>query len=218
MKKIKIIIVDDHKIFRNGLKLLLNGIDNVEVIAEASNGKEFLIIVEKNKPDIVFMDISMPVMDGIQATQKALEKNPELKIIALTTFGDENYLQKMIEVGVVGFLIKNAEKEEFEKALKMVIEGNNYFSSELLIRLTKKILDYKRIDKPKEENSDKFNNREIEITKLISKGYSNQEIADTIYLSRRTIEGYRSKLLEKTETKNSVELVIYAIKNKIIEI
>lgn len=215
MKKIEIIIVDDHKIFRNGLKLLLSEIDNVKVIAEASNGEEFLKIVEKNKPDIVFMDISMPVMDGIQATKKALEKNPELKIIALTTFGDENYLKKMIEVGAEGFLLKNADKEEFEKALKMVNEGSNYLSSELLISLTQKILDYKRIAKPKEE---KFNKREMDILKLISKGYSNREIADTIYLSRRTIEGYRSKLLRKTETKNSIELVIYAIKNKIIEI
>jgi len=140
MKKHKIIIVDDHEIFRTGLKLLLNKIDDVIVVAEASNGQEFLDLARKHHTDLVFMDINMPVLNGIDTTEIAIETNPNLKIIALTTFGDNEYLNKMIYAGVEGFMLKNSTLDDFKKAINKVINGGNYFSAEILFNYSKNII------------------------------------------------------------------------------
>ena len=216
MKKINVIIVDDHKIFRTGFKLLLSEIEDIGTVSEASNGKEFLEMISKNKPNIVFMDISMPVMGGIEASSKALELYPDLKIIVLSTFGDENYFNKMTDIGVKGFLLKNSDVEEFKKAVYLVNNDCNYFSNELMINLSKKLAHYQKTEKIKERLN--LNENEIQIIKLLSHGLSSYEIADEMCLSRRTIEGYRTKMLQKTNTNNTTTLVIYAIKNNIIEV
>ena len=127
MKKITITIVDDHALFRNGLKILLDTNPEFKVIGEAINGKEFLDNLDNNMPDIVLMDINMPVMDGIEATQLANEKYPDIKIVALSMFGEEEYYYKMINAGVKGFLLKNSEINEVIEAIKQVNIGNSYF-------------------------------------------------------------------------------------------
>jgi len=216
MKKIKIIIVDDHEIFRTGLKTQLNEIDNYLVIGEASNGVEFLELLETKKPDIVFMDIKMPEMDGIKATEAAVIKYPEIKIIALSMFGDAEYLQTILNVGAKGFLLKNVSGDEICKAVETLMKGFNYFSKEMLSLLTDKFL-----NKPSEtktlQDAD-LSKREIEVLKLICQGYTNVEIGKKLFLSQRTIDGHRAKIISKTGTKNTVNLVIYAIKNKLIEL
>ncbi len=212
--KVRLIIVDDHEIFRKGLIMVVNKFKDVEVVAEASNGKEFLSILEKQEIDMVFMDIEMPLMNGIEATKVALEKYPELKIVALSMFGEEEYLKHMLDAGVKGFLLKNVSKETLERAILAVASGNNYFSEELLHFFTKK---YISSDKP-ENDEIKLTKRELEVLQLIAKGLTDQEIADTLFISQRTVNGHRANLISKTGSKNTVNLLIYAIKNKLIEI
>lgn len=217
MKKHKVFIVDDHEIFRNGLKLLLNKIDGVEVVAEASNGKEFLELIEKIKPDIVFLDIRMPVMDGIEATEQVLKKHPDLKIIALTTFGEIEYFDKMIYAGVEGFMLKNSETEDFNKAIKKVADGGNFFSEEMLAKLTKRVVNGK-IRETEKENLPELSKREYEVLELICRGFSNKKIGESLYISSRTVERHKTNLIIKTGTQNTLNLVIYAFKNKFVEL
>lgn len=217
MEKYKVFIVDDHEIFRNGLKLLLSKIDGVEVVAEASNGKEFLELIEKIKPDIVFMDIRMQVMDGIKATEQVLKKHPDLKIIALTTFGETEYFDKMIYAGVEGFMLKNSEPEDFNKAIKKVADGGNFFSEEMLAKLTKRVVNGK-IRETEKENLPELSKREYEVLELICRGFSNKKIGESLYISSRTVERHKTNLIIKTGTRNTLNLVIYAFKNKFVEL
>ena len=215
-EQIKVLIVDDHEIFRNGLKMIINRFKNTKVIAEASNGKEFLEILDKNLPDIVLMDIEMPEMNGIEATTKALEKYPDLKILALSMFNDDNYVESMIDSGVRGFLLKNVNKEKLEKALNTVYKGGNYYSEELWEFFTRRISTHEEKTKPEEEY--KLTKREQEILEMLSQGMSNKEIADKLFVSERTVIGHKSNLLSKTQCRNTLCLITYAIKNKMVDI
>lgn len=216
MDKIKVILVDDHKIFRDGFRMLLQSFSFVEVIAEASNGNEFLSLIEDHQADIIFMDINMPQLDGVEASQKALEKYPDLKIIALTTFLDDDYLEQMLMAGVEGYMLKSAEIEEFEKAIVKVYEGGNYFSDEIVSLLSDK-LNMLRKKRKKKDDLPEFTDREKEILELICKGYGNKQIAEATFLSIKTIEKHKSSLFQKTGTYNTVNLVIYAFKHQIIK-
>ena len=213
MDKLSIFLVDDHKLFREGLKLLLHGLDCVKEIHEASNGPEFLKSLRTEAPDIVFMDIEMPEMDGVETTQKALSLLPDLKIIALSMYGEEAYYSKMIEAGVQGFLLKDSDIQEVESAILLIAAGKSYFSQDILFKILQKGNDKKSVSK-----SSELTEREKEVLYLICKGLSNQEIANTLLLSKRTIDKHRENLLLKTESNNTASLVIYAIKHGIIEI
>lgn len=213
MEQYSIILVDDHKLFREGLKLLLENLDYIDNVYEAANGEEFLKLVEKQQPDIVFMDIEMPVMDGITATRQVLKLHPGLNIIALSMYGDENYYTPMINAGAKGFILKNSGIQDVETAIHNVVSGNNYFSQEILNRLLNGIR-----KKSKTKKSDELTEREEEVLFHICKGLSNQEIADTLYLSKRTVDKHRENLLSKTNVRNTAGLVMYAVKNGIAEV
>lgn len=185
-----------------------------EVIAEAGNGKDFLDLLEYLIPDMVIMDIDMPVIDGLQATQKALELHPEIKILILSMHGDNKYYNRFIDAGAKGFIMKTAGKEELENAIQKIINGESYFSQDLLLNIIHDLKVPNQISKL--EQSLDLNDREKEMLQLLCKGLSINEIANTIHLSPKTIEGYRTKLLLKTETKNSLGLVLFAIKNKLV--
>lgn len=207
MQKARIFLVDDHQLFRNGLKFILNERKDMEVVGEASNGKEFLELVDYIKSDIVLMDIGMPVMNGIEATRQALEKYPELKILVLSMFSESEYYNSMIELGVKGFLLKDADNEELYQAIMKVLAGGAHFSQELLLSIIKnKTTDSKII----------LTRREKDILSLICQGHSNQQIAGKLWISQRTVERHRANLLAKTDSKNSVSLVVYAIKNRLV--
>jgi DNA-binding NarL/FixJ family response regulator len=210
-----IAIVDDHAIFRNGLKMLLNKIKDVKVVAEASNGKTFLEIMENFTIDLVFMDINMPEMDGIEATTEALRRKPGLKIIGLTSFGQSDFFNKMVYAGVEGFMLKNSDLEDFTRAIHRVAEGGNYFSDEFLLNFTRSSIEEKIHAKP--ESVPELSSREQEVLKLICKGFSNEKIGEMLYISGRSVERYKTNLLAITNTQNTVNLVIYAFKNKLVE-
>ncbi len=212
----KVVLVDDHNLFRDGLKYVLGQEENIQVIAEASDGIEFLDILKNNIPDIVLMDISMPRMNGIEATSKAILKYPDLKIIALSMFGEENYYFNMLQAGARGFILKDSGFEELLKAINKVLEGDNYFSNKILTSLIKSQADVNK-SKKNGETEIKLSKREVEVLTLICEGYSNKEIAERLSISQRTIEGNRSSLLIKTGSKDSVNLALYALKNKLLE-
>ncbi|HLO57616.1 MAG TPA: response regulator transcription factor [Bacteroidales bacterium] len=214
MQKLNILIVDDHKLFREGLKLLLSNLDEIGEVWEASDGDIFLNMIRNCSPDLVLMDIEMPKVNGIEATAKALEINPDLKIMALSMYGDEEYFQKMIDAGVCGFLLKNSEFSEVKRAITTAAQGNNYFTEEILYRLVNRF----KSKAPQTEPTVALSDREIEVLQLICKGLSNQEIAEKLFISKRTVDHHRASLLTKTETRNTASLVIYAIKHKMIEI
>ncbi len=211
----KIILVEDHQIFRTSLKSLINNEKIGDVIGEANNGKEFLDLLNNNTPDLVLMDIDMPIMDGSEATRLAIEKNPNLRILALSMFGDENHYYKMVNAGVKGFLIKTCDIKELETAIKEIISGESYFSNELLRKI---ITEFGKKTANQNPEISKLSARELEVMKLICKGMTNDEIAETLHLSPKTIKGHRANILEKTNCKNSPSLVLYVIKNKIVEI
>jgi DNA-binding NarL/FixJ family response regulator len=211
--KVKLLIVDDHDIFRQGVKMLLNNDSAVEVIGEACNGKEFLDVVEKLAPDVVLMDIAMPVMDGIEASKLAHEKFPNLKILALTMFGDEKYYYPMIQAGIKGFILKSSGISELQNAINMISQGFNYFSNELLCKLIKNVSE--KNSTPDEKN-DKLTKRELEILKEIACGLSNDDIAQKLHISLSTVKTHRNSLLQKTGTNNTASLIMHAIKNKLL--
>jgi DNA-binding NarL/FixJ family response regulator len=193
---------------------LLANAGNFNIIAEASNGKEFIEILETSVADIILMDIDMPEMDGIEATAIALTKKPDLKIICLSMYGEEEYYYKMIEAGVSGFLLKNSDINEVKTAIQAVADGGKYFSQDLLYNVVKNI----KSSHSHQELIDNLSDRELEVLKQICIGLSNQEIADVLHISKRTVDKHRANLLEKTKSNNTAHLVMYAIKNKLIDL
>lgn len=214
---IKLLIVDDHKIFRDGLKLLLGQFPFIGEIEEASDGKDFLDTLESGLPDLVLMDINMPVMGGIEATREALQRYPELKIIVLTTFHDEDYVEQMMMAGVEGYMLKRSTPEEFEEALLKVRNGGNYFSDEIL-RTVSRNLQRLRNEAGRMASLPEFTPREQEVLELICKGYNNDQIADKIHISSKTVEKHKSNLFQKTNSGNTVNLIIYAFKNELVDL
>ncbi|GAB1419171.1 response regulator transcription factor [Bacteroidales bacterium] len=210
---IRVIVVDDHEIFRSGLKMVINKLGYARVVAEAANGAEFLQLLDEEETDIVLMDIEMPVMNGIEATRQALEKKPGLKVIALTMFTEDAYIQHMIEAGAKGFLIKNIRKDVLDRAIQAVYNGKTYYSEELWDYFTKSI-----VKEEKTENDLVITRRELEVLQLLAEGLSNKEIGDRLFVSERTIVGHKSNLMAKTNTKNTVSLLAYAIRNGLIHI
>ncbi len=210
MDIIKVMIVDDHIIFRKGLRTILNEIDELKVVAEASNGVELMDALKKIQTDVIFMDIRMPMMDGIEATKKVTAKYPDVKIIALTMFEEVSYFNEMIEAGAAGFLLKKTTTKELKTAIDAVLRDDTYFSEEFIASASK----YQRI-KPKGPDV-RLSDRELEVLELICKGNSNAEIAKLLGVSQRTVDGHRAHLFEKTGARNAPNLVLYAVKHGLI--
>jgi DNA-binding NarL/FixJ family response regulator len=217
MKKIKLAIADDHKIFRNGLKATLEDCAEFDLVLEASNGKQLIGLLTATTPDIILMDIKMPEMDGIQTTSYVKQHYPQIKVLALSMFNEDKYIVDMMKAGASGYLLKNAEPEEIIEAISTVYDKDYYFNEHLSLTLIKQLNVPAKNISPSQHLAD-FNDREIEVLKLVCQECSNQEIADKMFLSVRTVEGYRARLFEKTKSKNLVGLVIFAIKAGVINV
>ena len=208
----RINLVDDHSLFRNGLRGLLEHCAGCHVVGEAASGEEFLAMIDRVEADIVFMDFAMPGLDGAQTTERALARHPELRIITLSMFGEESYYSRMVEAGAKGFLLKDSDIGDVLEAMDAVMAGGSYFSPRLLSSLTGRMRT--RDDAPDEQLSA----REREILVAVCQGLSNQEIADALFISKRTVDKHRANILEKTGCKNTASLVVYAIRNGIVEL
>jgi DNA-binding NarL/FixJ family response regulator len=215
--KINIAITDDHNLFRKGIIALLDDFDFIGKVNEASNGAELLDLLARMEtlPDVVLLDLRMPVMDGVEAQQKIRELYPAVKVIILTMEDDEQYILHLISEGVNGYLLKNADPDEMERAILKVVENGYYFSDDISSLVLKNL---NKKDKSETVFNPDFSERDLEVLELVCKEYTNAEIAEAFNVSIRTAEGYRQKLVDKSGAKNIAGLVVLALKYKWVNI
>lgn len=211
----EILLVDDHKVVRDGLKYHFEDHEQYHIAHEASHGLEALEILKSNKVDLVISDISMPEMDGISLLKEIRETWPDQKVIALTMLGEVMHIKQMISLGVNGYLLKNSSEAEIIKAIGEVLLGGNFFSSEVTQLLINDLAG-KRKPKQRLTVETPLSKREKEVLKLIATEYTNQEIADELFISMRTVDSHKHNLLEKTGAKNVAGLVLYAVEHDLI--
>ncbi|MDR6764687.1 DNA-binding NarL/FixJ family response regulator [Flavobacterium sp. 2755] len=212
---IKIALVDDEVLFRKGIAFLLQREDNIEIIFEASNGEELVNKLQNNdvKPDIIIMDLKMPVLNGVEATKIIRKSFPDIKIIALTSYDSKSFIANMIQVGAVAYLIKNTTPKDLIKTINEVNRKGFFYNENVLKTIQETIVSSKNSKGNLETNF--LSPREIEILQLICQQKTTTEIAEHLFLSPRTVEGHRNNLLLKTESRNIAGLVVYAIQNEI---
>ena len=211
---IKIIIADDHEIFRDGLTLMLSKHPEIIILGEAANGKELINLANTLLPDVILTDIKMPLTDGIEATKKITASNPGIGIIGLSMFDEDDLIIDMLEAGAKGYLLKNSDKTEILDAIHTVHNHNNFYCRNTSSKLISMIAASKYNPYTKKEKVI-FSSREKDIINLICKEFTNKEIGEKLFLSPRTVEGHRVNIMEKMEVKNTVGLVVYAIRNNL---
>jgi DNA-binding NarL/FixJ family response regulator len=214
---IRILLADDHEIFREGFDTLLKKQNDIVQVGEATNGLELVQLTEKFNPDVILTDIQMPEMDGIEATKKISLSHPHIHIIALTMFEDEHYIVEMLECGAHGYLLKNSHKSEVFEAIRSVYRGETYYCKKTSAKLVQ-MIGSSRFDPFKHITKINFTPRETDIIILICKEFSNKEMADHLSLSIRTVEGYREKIQEKMKVKNTAGIVVYAIRHGLFKV
>lgn len=219
MNKIKVTLVDDHQLVRDGIRALLSGLDDIEVITEASDAKSTLEKLKLIKPDVMIVDISLPEMSGIELTKIITTEYPTIKVIVLSMYTNQEFIFNAIKAGAKGYLPKNITREELLDAIREVYKGNEYFSKDvsniILKSYLKQVKDPERFDSLQDE---KLTNRELEILRFVAEGYSNQLVADKLFISVRTVESHKNHIMQKLELTTTVDLVKYALKNKIIDL
>lgn len=212
---IRLVIADDHEIFRDGLALMLSRQPDITLVGQANNGRELLELLTSVEADVVMTDLKMPLMDGITATRALLQRNPDIKIIALSMFDEEELIVEMLEAGAKGYLLKNADKQEIIEAINSVYEDHIFYCRQTSAKLASMIVK-SRFNPSRENNLITFTDREKEIIRLICQQFTAQEIGDKIFLSKRTVEGHRTRILEKMNVKNTAGVVVFALKNNLI--
>lgn len=216
MSKIKIVIADDYKIYRDGLKVGLSADENLEVIAEADNGEDLLKVLETVSPDVIIMDLKMPIMDGMEATKAVRKKYPAIKVLVVTMYEDDKFIIHLMENGANGYLLKNAEPDEIRKSIYALHENGYYFNDLVNKALLKKLV-LKNNLKPSFNQNIELTEREQEVLKLICEEKTAAEIGKEIFLSPRSVEGIRQRLIEKVGVRNSAGLVMFAVKNGLVD-
>ncbi len=216
MSKIKIAIADDYKIFREGLKVGLSADDSLEVMLEADNGEDLLKALETATPDIILMDLKMPIMDGMEATKEVRKKFPSIKVLVVSMYEDDKFIIHLMENGANGSLLKNAEPDEIRRSIYSVHENGYYFNDLVNKALLKKLV-LKNNLKPSFNQNIDLTEREQEVLKMICEEKTAAEIAKEIFLSPRSVEGIRQRLIEKIGVRNTAGLVMFAVKNGIVD-
>lgn len=207
---LKLYIVDDHQMLIDGLKALLSGEPDISIVGENTNPQLALKEIGEYRPDIVLTDINMPEVDGIELTQYVKKQNPEIRVIALSMYGERNTISEMLKAGVNGYILKNTGKQELLKALKKVSDGGSYFSDEVSAEMM-------RPENPQASKTISLSAREIEVIELIAKEYTNAKIAEALFISERTVETHRKNIFRKTDTKSVIGLIKYCVEKRIIK-
>ncbi|MFK7772642.1 MAG: response regulator [Saprospiraceae bacterium] len=212
---IKVLIADDHKVFRDGIISILEKEEDIEVVGEAGNGREVIDLLSKVEPDVILMDIAMGDAGGIEASNLIKKQFPKIRILALSMHNESTYIVKMLEAGAKGYLLKDAGGKEMIRAIRVVNEGNTYYSGEVSAAIIEHLT---QGTKPKEKKGGiPLSKRELEVLELIAEEFTNPEIAEKLFISIRTVDTHRRNLIEKLAVKNTAGLVKYAIRNGIID-
>ncbi len=215
MTKINIAIADDYKIFREGVKKCISGDKALHVILEADNGEDLINGFGDPLPDVIIMDLKMPIMDGMEATQIIRKKHPSIKVLVVTMYDDDKFIIHLMEIGANGYLLKNAEPDEIRKAIYSVYENGYYFNDLVNKALLKKLV-IKANLKPSFKQDVDLTEREMEVLKMICEEKTATEIAKEIFLSPRSVEGIRQRLIDKIGVRNTAGLVMFAVKNQLV--
>ena len=211
LQRIQVMLVDDHNVVRSGLATFLKAYEDLELVGEARNGLEALALCHRKKPDVILMDLMMPEMDGIAATRAILADYPEIKIIAMTSFEDEQLVQGVLAAGAISYLLKNVTAEELAKAIREAVSGRSTLSPEaarVLIQATR----------PTKQPLFDLTERELEVLNLVVQGQSNQQIAEAMVISLATVKAHISSILSKLQVSSRAEATAYAIKHKIVSL
>lgn len=216
MKKINIAIADDYKIFREGIKKCIANDENLHVSFETDNGEDLIKSFKTHQPNVVIMDLKMPIMDGMEATQIIHKSFPHIKVLVVTMYEDDKFIIHLMEIGANGYLLKNSEPDEIRKAIYTVHENGYYFNDLVNKALLKKLV-LKTNIKPSFNENVEFTERELEVLKLICEEKTAAEIAKDIFLSPRSVEGIRQRLIDKVGVRNTAGLVMFAVKNGIVQ-
>ncbi|KTC99533.1 two-component system response regulator UvrY [Legionella taurinensis] len=209
---IKVLIVDDHALVRMGIRRLLDDLPDMEVVAEAENGEQALTLVKTCKPDVVLLDMKMPGIDGWEVTRRLKKSNPQIKIIAVTAMCAEPLPTRILQLGAMGYLTKESGAQEMAAAIRKVAKGEKYLSAEIAQKMA-----INSLEAVEESPFDRLSEREMQVMFMITSGMTVQDIADRLFLSSKTINGYRYRMFDKLGIKNDVELTFLAMKHRIIE-
>lgn len=219
MEKIKIVLVDDHQLVRDGIKALLSDVSYVDIIGEAADGYELFEKLKVLEPDIVILDISLPKISGIEVIKNIKRDHPAIKVLMLSMYTNEDFIFNSIKAGAKGYLPKNTTRKELLDALSEIKLGNEYFSETIKSIILKNYLKKaKSGDKPTDRKEDALTTREVEVLKLVAEGFTNTEIADRLFISIRTVESHKNHIMQKLDLNTTADMVKFAIKNKIVEI
>lgn len=208
---IKVLIVDDHALVRMGIRRLLEDLPDMEVVAEADSGEQALLLVKSHKPDVVLLDMKMPGIDGWEVTRRLKKSAPEVKVIAVTALNSEPLPTRILQLGAMGYLTKDSGLEEMAAAIRKVSIGDRYLSAEIARKMA-----INSLDAQEESPFSRLSEREMQVMLMITRGLSVQEIAERLFLSAKTVNGYRYRMFEKLDIKNDVELTYLAMKHRII--
>lgn len=219
MKTINVAIADDQVLFRKGMISIINSFENIQIILEVDNGKALIEAIEvaEVKPDIVLLDLSMPELNGVDTTKILHQQFPEIKIIILSVYSEDRFVTHLMELGVNAYLFKNVEPAEVEKAIWAVIEKDFYFNEAFLTAMKNRLTGKKHRLLIQDDIPSTLTQREIDVLDLICKQYTAQEIANKLFISVRTVDGHRNNLLEKTGMRNTAGLVVFSIKNNLLD-
>jgi len=215
MRKLRILLADDHIVMRTGLRALLERQTNLEVVGESENGRETVALAASLKPDVLVMDVGMPVLNGIEATQTIVTQNPTVAVVILSMHADESYVMRALKAGARGYLLKDSAAADLIGAIQAISQGKSFFSPKVSRILAE---DYVRVLKQKGavDTYDLLTSREREILQLLAEGKTNKEVATALNISPYTVETHRSHILQKLNLHNSAELVLYAVRKGII--
>lgn len=224
----KIVIIDDHQLFREGVKRILDFENNFEVVAEGDSGEDAIHLVEKYRPDVVILDINMPNMNGIEATQRLIERFPETRVIILSIHDDENYVQHALKTGASGYLLKDMDADALIDAVKVVAEGGSYLHPKITHNLVR---EYRRLAMEQSGSSNShfqqfevrrplhlLTRRECEVLQLLADGKSNKGIGEALFISEKTVKNHVSNILQKMNVNDRTQAVVVAIKNGWVEV
>lgn len=212
---IKIAIADDHALFRRGMVSLLKSIEGFEMVLEASNGQELIDAIPQMHPDLIIMDLQMPVMDGMKATEHIKKNWPDIKVIVISMHDEDQFVTHLMELGANGYLLKDTDTEEVELAIRTIIKEDYYYGPFLNKVMHRRFLDKSRKKEANLGNKIHFSERELEIIQLVCEGLTTVQIADKVCLSNRTVDGHRNSIMDKLGVKNTAGVVVYAVKNQL---